>query len=176
MSALMLENYDVAQDYLIRANPLLASDTNVSVDRRNVQAAILLAYILKQTGKDKRSGELLAQADAVVQQMPRIGVGGHGISDVHILAIQGRRDAALDALRDAIDEGFVSLISYDFWTLDQDPLIDSLRDDARFKVMQLELEQRIELMRENVERAEELGDWSELLGRTRDQLIASVRH
>jgi len=111
-----------------------------------------------------------------VRQMPRIGIGGHGISDVHILAIQGRRDAALDALRDAIDEGFVSLLSYDYWTVDQDPMIDNLREDARFEVMKLELEQRIDSMRENVERAEELDDWSELLGQTRGQLTASVRH
>jgi len=176
MSALKLGDYETAQDYLLRANPLLASDSIVSVDRRNVRAAILLAHILKQSGNRKRSDELLAQAEEVVRQMPRIGIGGHGISDVHILAIQGRRDAALDALRDAIDEGFVSLLSYDYWTVDQDPMIDNLREDARFEVMKLELEQRIDSMRENVERAEELDDWSELLGQTRGQLTASVRH
>ena len=47
-----------------------------------------------------------------------------------------------------VDEGFVSLMSYDYWTLDQDPMIDSLRDDPRFEVMKLELDQRIEMMRE----------------------------
>jgi hypothetical protein len=105
--------------------------------------------------------------------MPRIGVGGHGINDVHILAIQGRRDAALDALREAVDEGFVSLMSYSMWTLDQDPMIDDLRDDPRFEGLKLELDQRIEMMRENVEQAEEAGDWSELLNRVRGQLTAA---
>lgn len=175
MSAVKLGDYDTAQDYVIRANPVLASDTKAGVNRENVKAAILLAYILKQKGEDKRSGELLAQSDEVVRQMHRIGAGGYGISDVHILAIQGRRDAALEALRDAIDEGFVSLMSYDFWTIDQDPMIDSLRDDAQFKVMKQELDQRIEVMRENVERADESGDWSELLGQVRGQLTASAK-
>jgi len=175
MSALKLGDYDTARDFVIRANPVLASDTIASVNRDNVKAAILLAHIHKHVGEDKRSAELLAQADEVVRQMHRIGAGGFGISDVHILAIQGRKDAALDALRDAVDEGFVSLMSYDFWTLDQDPMIDSLRDDARFKVMKEELDQRIEVMRENVERADESGDWSDLLGQVRGQLTASIQ-
>jgi len=173
MAATKVGDYGMAQDYLLRANPRLASDTIADVDRWNVKEAILLAYVLKQQGDDKRAGELLAHANEIVQQMPRIGVGGHGINDVHILAIQGRRDAALDALRDAVDEGFVSLISYSFWTLDQDPMIDNLRNDPRFEVLKLELDQRIEVMRENVERADESGDWSELLNRVRGQLTAA---
>ncbi|MDH3337529.1 MAG: hypothetical protein OEM76_06860, partial [Gammaproteobacteria bacterium] len=89
--------------------------------------------------------------------------------------IQGRHDAALEALRDAIDEGFVSLMSYDLWTLDQDPMVDSLRDDARFKAMKQELDLKIETMRKSVELAEEAGDWTELLGRVRGQLTASLQ-
>ena len=175
MSALKLGDYESAQNYLIDANPLLASDTLGNVDQRNFEAAILLAYILRQKGDEKKSNTLLAQAEDVVRQMPRIGTGGHGISDVHILTIQGRHDAALEALRDAIDEGFVSLMSYDLWTLDQDPMVDSLRDDARFKAMKQELDLKIETMRKSVELAEEAGDWTELLGRVRGQLTASLQ-
>jgi hypothetical protein len=106
--------------------------------------------------------------------MPRIGVSGHGISDVHILAIQGRKEAALDALREAIDEGFVSLLIYEFWTIDQDVLIDSLRGEPRFEAMLLELREKIDTMRDNVQEAEESGDWNDLLNRVRGQLIAAV--
>ena len=174
MAALKLNDYETAADYLIRVNPLLASDTNVSVNRYNFRAAILLAYILRQTASDRQASELLTQAWNVVKPMPRLGKAGHGISDVHILAIQGRKDAALEALRDAVDEGFVSLMSYDYWTLDQDPMIDGLRNDPRFEVMKLELDKQIELMRENVEQADESGDWSELLGRARGEITASL--
>lgn len=176
MSALKLGDLQMARDFIVRANPILASDTVDSVDKRNVKPAILLAYVLKRLGDDKHADSLLAQAQTVVQRLPRIGLKGHGISDVHILAIQGRRDAAIEALRDAIDEGFVSLVSYDLWTLDQDPIVDSLRDDSRFKAMQQELNQRIEGMRQNVEHAEEANDWSELLGKVRsEQMTAALR-
>ena len=110
-----------------------------------------------------------------MKDLPRIGIAGYGISDVHVLAIQGRKDAALDALRDAIDEGFVSLISFELWTLDQDILIDNLRDDPRFEAMREELHGLIEQMRDNVHRAEETGDWSELQNRVRGELTASLR-
>jgi len=176
MAALILKDYDKARDYIIRANPRLPSDTNFNVDRYNLRSAILLAHILRQTGQDKKASELLSQAWDIVQQMPRIGTAGHGISDVHILAVQGRKEAALDALRNAIDEGFVSLMVYDFWTIDQDVLVDIIRDEPRFKTMRLELDQRIDAMRQNVQQAEESGDWNELLGRVRGELTAYVSH
>ena len=174
MSALKLNDLQTAQNYILRSNPILASDTNDSVDRRNYRAAILLAHVYKKLGEERRAAGLLQQAERIVARMPRIGVKGHGIADVHILSIQGRRDAALDALRDAIDEGFVSLMSYHFWTLDQDPIIDDLRDDPRFARMKQELDQRIELMRRNVEQAEASGDWNALLGRVRGSMTAAL--
>ena len=176
MSALKLGDLQAARDFIVRANPILARGTVDSVDKRNVKSAILLAYVLKRLGDDKHADRLLAQAQSIVDSLPRIGVKGHGISDLHILAIQGRRDAAIEALRDAIDEGFVSLMSFDFWTLNQDPIVDDLRDDSRFKAMQQELNQRIEAMRKNVERAEERDDWSELLGKVRGEQLTAALH
>jgi len=175
MAALMMRDYDQAEQYLLTANPLLTSDTAVNVDRKNFRAAILLAYTYQQMGDSRRAERLLAEAERVISQMHRIGSGGYGISDVNIHALRGRNDAALDALREAIDEGFVSLLAYDMWTLDQNPMIDALRDDERFKAMKMELERKIEIMRENVERAEEADDWSDLLNRVRgDELTASL--
>jgi TolB-like protein len=175
MAALSIEDYEKATDYLIRANPGLASDSNTNVDRKNLRAAILLAYAFRQTNNDRPASNLLTQAWDVMQQMPRIGAAGHGIADVHILAIQGRTEAALSALRNAIDEGFVSLMAYDFWTLDQDVLVDDLRDDPRFEAMRLELHEIIDRMRRNVREAEESGDWNPLLDRTRGELTAALR-
>jgi TolB-like protein/lipoprotein NlpI len=176
MSALMMRDYDQAEQYLLTANPLLTSDTSDNVDRKNFRSAILLAYTYQQTGDSRRAERLLAEAERVISQMHRIGSGGYGISDVSIHALRGRNDAALDALREAIDAGFVSLLSYDMWTLDQNPMIDALRDDERFKEMKQELDRKIEVMRDNVERAEESDDWSELLNRVRgDEVTASLR-
>ncbi len=175
VSATILGDYDMAREFVIRANPMLASDTNFNVNRHNYESAILLAYINRNLGRDREASELLSQAWNVMQDLPRLGIAGYGISDVHVLAIQGRKDAALDALRDAIDEGFVSLMSFELWTLDQDILIDNLRDDPRFEAMRDELHGLIEVMRENVRRAEETGDWSALQDRVRGELTAAVR-
>ena len=174
LASLKLGDYEKARDNLVRAEPSLASDTTASVGRHNLKAAILMAYILRQTNRDRPASELLNQAWEVVQEMPRIGTSGHGISDVHILAIQGRKEAALDALREAIDEGFVSLVRYEYWTIDQDVMVDSLRGDPRFEAMILELREKIEAMRKNVQEAEESGDWNDLLNRVRGQLTAAV--
>jgi TolB-like protein len=175
MASLVLEDYDKAKEYLTLAHPQLAEDTSESVNRKNLDSAIMLAYALRQTNEDRPASRLLTQAWDVVREMPRIGAAGHGISDVHILTIQGRKDAALDALRQAIDEGFVSLMSYDFWTIDQDVMLDDLRDDPRFQAMLHELHEIIDGMRRNVREAEDSGNWDVLLDRTRGELTAAVR-
>jgi hypothetical protein len=46
---------------------------------------------------------------------------------------------------------------YDFWTIDQDVLVDIIRDEPRFKTMRLELDQRIGAMRQNVQQADLAG-------------------
>ena len=175
VSWLKLRDYARARDYLIRSNPLLASDTAASVDRRNLRSAVLLAFIFRQMGDDRRAERLLTEAERVVARMPRMGISGYGISDVKILIVQGRRDAAMLALRNAIDDGFVSTMAHQMWTLDQDPVIDEVRKDDRFKVMKQEIDKKIEAMRENVQRAEATGDWSELLLKVRgENLTASL--
>jgi hypothetical protein len=106
--------------------------------------------------------------------MPRIGFSGYGISDVKILIIQKRYDAALRALRNAIDEGFVTMMAYQAWTMDQDPVLDAVRDDERFQSMKRELDSKIETMRENVEQAERTGDWDELLAKVRAESLTAA--
>lgn len=175
MAATSIGDYELARDVILHANPLLASDSDASVDRYNLRSAILLAYVLRRLERDRQASDLLNQAWEITERLPRVGSAGHGIADVHILAIQGRKEAALNALRAAIDEGFVSLMAFDFWTLDQDVLIDTLRDDPRFEAMRLELHEKIDQMRENVRRADESGDWSELTNRVRGRLTARLR-
>jgi TolB-like protein len=175
ISWLKLRDYAKARDYLVRSNPLLAADTADSVDRQNLRSAIMLAFIFRQTGDERRADRLLAEAERVVARLPRMGITGYGISDVKILIVQGRHDAALRALRNAIDDGFISMTAHQAWTLDQDPVIDEVRKDDRFKAMKQELNIKIEAMRENVERAEATGDWNELLRRVRgENLTASL--
>jgi hypothetical protein len=69
--------------------------------------------------------------------MPRLGAGGHLIADVQIYALQGEKQKALSALRQAIDEGWRSMWWY---FLKQDPSLESLHDEPEFQAMVAEIE------------------------------------
>jgi len=79
--------------------------------------------------------------------------------------MQGRPNAAMEALIEAVDEGFVSSLAFDVWSFDEDPIIEPLRSDPRFPEIERRLNERIDLMRRNVEQARTTGDWSSLIDR-----------
>lgn len=168
-AAIMTGEFDRAYNYIIRGHPSLAGDTNVMINRKNVHAAVLLAYIEQQRNRPKRARELLDRAQPVISELPRLGMAGHGIKDVHVLVMQGRPNAAIEALIEAVNEGFVSSQAFDVWSFDQDPIIAPLRSDPRFSGIEKQINDRIEEMRRNVEEARAAGDWSRLLDRTRSE-------
>ena len=161
--AVMTGDYDRARDYLLIGNPTLSGDTDVTVDKYNVYAAVMLAFIQQQRQQFKQAKELLDKAEPVVAGLPRLGHAGHGIRNVQILTMQGRPDAAMEALIEAVDEGFVSSWAFDVWSFSDDPIIEPLRSDPRFSDIEDRLNQRIDEMRRNVEQARATGDWSSLI-------------
>ena len=99
---------------------------------------------------------------SVVRTLPRIGLAGHGIRDVQILAVQGRTIDALAALREAIDEGFRGTVAANGWPMAIDPYLDSLRGQPGFQAMVSELDAAIAAMQQRVAQAEQDGNWNEL--------------
>jgi hypothetical protein len=91
-----------------------------------------------------------------------MGLTGHGIRDVQILALQGNTRAALAALRDAIDEGFRGTVSSNGWPLVVDPYLNSLRGQPAFEVMVDELDDAVTTMQQRVADTEQSGDWAAL--------------
>ena len=162
-SAVLLDDYDRAYFLLLEGSPAIAADMVTSVDRFNLDATVMLAYIEQKRNRPARAARLLELALPVTRELPRVGIWGHGIKDVEILALMGRKTAALDALRDAIDAGFVSLYPFDFWSIDKDPLVDSLRGDPRYENMRAELGEKLDFQRRNVEHADATGNWQPLL-------------
>ena len=107
------------------------------VDTMNYRQAIDLASILSRTGERERADVLLERSLVVIQSMARLGYFGFWVSDVQVYALQGETERALDALREAIDEGWRT----DWWFfLRLDASLESLHGEARFQAMIGELE------------------------------------
>jgi len=166
-AAVMKHDYLAARSYLLRGFPRLSGDQRAAIDRKSLGAVVMLAYLEQQLGNPAVADPMLDEALDFARAMPRMGMGGHGITDVQVLALQGRTDAALDALREAIDQGFVSLAPFELWSIDQDPMLDSLRNEPRYESMRLEMETKLQLLRESVDRARKTNDLQTLRDRVR---------
>ena len=164
-ATVMSGEYDLAHSYLTQASPSLAADTELVVDRKNLYAAVLLAFVEQKRGRMGEAKKLLDLAEVTVESVPRLGMRGHGIKDVHILTMQGRPNMAIERLSEAVDEGFLSSQAFDVWPFDIDPILEPLRSDPRFEQIVQRMQDRIEIMRRNVEEAQTSGDWSTLLAR-----------
>lgn len=170
-AAIMTGEFDRAYEHIIDGHPSLAGDTEITIDRKNLHAAVLLAFIEQKRNRPKQARELLDKAQPVVAELPRLGMAGHGIKDVHVLTMQGRHSAAIEALIEAVNEGFVSSQAFDVWSFDQDPIIEPLRSDPRFSAIETQINDRIEAMRRNVDEARASSDWSILLDRTKSESV-----
>ena len=83
----------------------------------------------------------------MIQTIPRLGIAGHYVTDVRIYAIQNRRDKALTALRQAVDEGWRFMTWY---YLEQDPSLDSIRGTPEFDRISAELRKDLHRQLERV--------------------------
>ena len=143
-------------------NPEFASDAAPTVDSSSVAGLIGYAYILQNSGETERADTLLELALGVVGTLPRLGIAGHGIRDVQILALQGKPRDALAALREAIVVGFRGTVASNGWTLAIDPYLISLRGQPGFEAMLEELDDAVNEMHQRVLKSEKSGDWDEL--------------
>jgi TolB-like protein/Tfp pilus assembly protein PilF len=160
--AMLAGDYEKARQYAERGNPEFAGDADPLINRFNVSNIIQYAFILQNQGEKRRAKSLLASALPVVHSLPRIGLAGHGIRDVQILAMQGKPFEALTALREAIDEGFRGTTYSNGWPLSLDPYLDSLRDRPEFQAMASEIEDAVMLMQERATLTEASGNWDDL--------------
>jgi tetratricopeptide (TPR) repeat protein len=124
--------YKEARALYERGYPGLLQEAEPTIDHSNYEAAIDLALVLSRTGEQERADLLLDDSLAFIRTIPRLGAGGYSFSDVMIYALQGYSEAALTALRQAIDEGLRT--SWWFY-LEHNPNLDSIRDEPEFQGM-----------------------------------------
>ena len=100
------------------------------------QSRLQEAMDLMLLDEDVRANDLLEGSLRVMATMPRLGISGYGICDVRIFALQQRPERALEALRQAVDEGWRI---WSWFFLENDPNLDSIRDEPRFQRVYREL-------------------------------------
>ncbi len=164
--AILAGDLEKARLYTYRNQPILREDSELRIDKFTVPAIIRLAYISQREGDAANAQELLRAALPVVRDQPRLGWFGQGIREVQILALQGRKEDAIAALRDLIDDGYRSSVMTNVWTLEEDPYLAALREDPRFTGMIDEVIRSLEVMYDRVVEAESNGGWENLRAKT----------
>jgi tetratricopeptide (TPR) repeat protein len=129
--------YSEARAVYEENHPELLGEDAPNVDYGNYRAAIDLALVFSRTGEQDRADLLLSRSLQYIQTLPRVGEYGYGFADVRIYALQGEKQKALSALRQAIDEGWRV---FRWFFLKYDPILESLHDEPEFQAMVAEIE------------------------------------
>jgi tetratricopeptide (TPR) repeat protein len=130
-------NFDDAQAWYLDRHPELYLDSpKITVD--NVNAAADLAVLLQRAGEPGAANALIDVGLAWFRRTQPAGVHGNlvNIVDVELLALAGKKDAALDALRQAVDSGWRDNWKYIF----RNETLASLRDEPRFQAITSQLQ------------------------------------
>jgi TolB-like protein/class 3 adenylate cyclase/cytochrome c-type biogenesis protein CcmH/NrfG len=117
--------------------------------------AINLALVLSGVGEQERADLLLDRSLEYIRTIPRLSIDGYWIADVQIYALQGARQKALAALRQAIDAGWRTLWWY---YLERDPNLESLHGDPEFQAMVEEIRVDMAAQLERVREMERAGE------------------
>jgi tetratricopeptide (TPR) repeat protein len=155
--------YPEARALYETGHPELLDREAPKVHNWNYQAAIDLALVLFRTGEHAQADLLLNRSFQYIQTHQRFGEAGYGIADVQIYAMQGNKQKALSALRQAIDEGWRHLWWY---YLKHDPNLESLHDEPEYQAMVAEIEAD---MATQLERVREMVRNGELAAISRDE-------
>jgi TolB-like protein/DNA-binding winged helix-turn-helix (wHTH) protein/Tfp pilus assembly protein PilF len=118
---------EAAKSHYARAYPGLL-ESGAEPDPGNFQAAVDLAFVLRELGEEEQAAALLERAWPIAESYPRHGLP-YRLSDVKILTMQGRHEEALDVLEAAIDSGWRP---YWWFFLERDPALAPLRESARY--------------------------------------------
>ena len=153
--------YDVARSRYARAHPELFVTDGPDVNSFNLFAAIDLAYVHVQLGEQDRADALLNSALETIETMPRLGTIGYWIADVRIYAIQNRTELALQALGQAIDDGWRVMTWYH---LKIDPNLESIRHEPEFQALREKVETELAAQAQRMRELRASGDLTQPVG------------
>jgi TolB-like protein/Tfp pilus assembly protein PilF len=135
--------------------PELACDRDPDISRRDFFQAINVSLALEKTGATDCANRLLDKALEQMQVMPRVGYFGYGFADVEVYARQKKKEQALTALRQGIDDGCCVF----WWTQgERNPHTESLGGDPEFNAMMDEIRSDMAVQLENLRDMEARGE------------------
>ena len=135
--------------------PELFAEDKPKIGALNYWAAIGLTAVLQKTNEQERGNWLLNSSLKYIQDIPRLGFFGYGLSDVRIYALQGETQKVLTTLRQAIDEGWRYMWRY---YLEHDPNLESIRHEPEFQAMLAEIKADMAEQLARVREMEKEGD------------------
>ena len=128
------------------------------VSGNNFGAAADVAWLLLQRGDEKRAQLLLDLTLGVINDPDERSVDPPewtvGMTEIEVLALQGRDTEALAALRHAIDTGW----RIEWWQVEIDPLLASIRGNEAFVSMMAEVKADLRRQLERVRALERSGE------------------
>ena len=160
--ALSLGDFDKSRRYALLEEPILDSDSPLIIDRFTVDNIVKLAYIYKQTGDPDRARTLAEKSLPVIQDLPRLGMYGHGILDVQAYVVLDRNEDALSAFEQAVSDGLRTTFMSTTLPIEANPFLQAIKDDPRFLAAQAEMEMQVRRMRDRALAAEARGTLDEL--------------
>jgi len=133
-----------ARDLYRSSNPELLEAADPRIGSANLVAAIRVAAAELKLGERQHAEMLLGKCEAYIGSRDEgTRRAGWRSQPVQIHALMGRKDKALEALRQAIDNGYRPGSQ----PFQLDPTVDSLRDDPRFIAMVKEISADVDRMR-----------------------------
>ena len=134
-----------ARDLYRSSNPELFADGEPRISADNLTAAINVGAAMWKLG-DRPAAELfLRKCEAyVASRTEGTRRARFRLEPVQINAIMGKKEDALAAFRQAIDDG----LRNGWWRWPVDPSLDAIRDDPRFVAMMQEVRADVDRMRE----------------------------
>ncbi len=126
------------------------------LDRNNYWAASGFALALKGLGRSEQATTLVEKKLEHIKTMIRFspGFGGYTIYDAHAYAVLGDTKAALRALEEAFEQGFLRSVP----EMLECPELDSLHDEPRFAALLEKIKTRQAEQLENLRRYEASGE------------------
>ncbi len=116
--------------------PELFAGSVPDLRRTNMLAAVDAAGLLQRAGREDEARIVLVTALEFIQDVPRLGLNGYQVKDAEIHALLGNTDEALEALDEAIEQGWRRF----WWLAKQNPNLESIRDEPEFQAMLAALE------------------------------------